>query len=197
MKCLLGKNYEQVDSPAFPATPAFISRATGVTIGIVPVGSYALRLWSRHEPIVCCVIGTPSDATFFKLAKRAFQKSAQPGLVVERSSLSDATFELSIDTIIVHLRYHQNPLVTRWSELADATSMLESLEALPSASRRRFTEVEELNDVACTIKDNNIGSFFWTVRRWAVSQGLVSRSFNGLADFELLALAFEVYSKSL
>ena len=196
VRCLLGKNYEQVDSPAFPATPAFISRTTGVTIGVVPVGSYALRLWSRHEPIVCCVIGTPSDATFFKLAKRAFQRVAQPDLIVERSSLSDATFELNIDTIIVHLRYHQNLLVTRWSELADATSTLEALEALPNASRRRFIEMEESNNVACTVKGTNICSFYWIVRRWALNQGLISRSFKGLTDFEVLTLAFAVSSKS-
>ncbi|MCJ1323355.1 hypothetical protein MMC10_000015 [Thelotrema lepadinum] len=195
VRYLLGKNYEQVVSPAHKATPAFISKTTGVTIGVIPVGSYALGLWSSPEPIVCCCLGTPSDATFFKLAKRAFQKSAQPALIIERSSLADATFELNIDTIPVHLKYHQNPFITRWNELADAPSTIESLEALPSASRRRFTEVEETNNVARTVKDTSIHSYFWITRRWALIQGLVSRSFNGLTDWEILSLAFAAFSE--
>ena len=189
--CLLGEDCQQLRSPTFPATPAFIARNTGVTIGIIPVGFYALKLWSRSEPIVCCIAGTPSDTTFYSLARKCFRRSTRPAIIVERSSPENAEFDLSINSVSIHIKYHQNPLMTRWSQLDSAASVNDSLEELPRESRRRFADVQAVNKAATILKGPTKSSNFWTTRRWALHSGLASHSFTGVANPELLAITLE------
>ena len=192
---LFGKDYDSVLSPAFPASEAFISpKISGVTVGIIPVGSYALGLWSTPEPIRCSVMGTPSNDSFFSLARCQFRKSA--AVIVEYKNSEDAFFQLSVNKVSIYLKYHQNPLVTQWSKITDAESTAEVLKGLSWTSQCRFREVEETNNVARTMEDTNIHSYFLLVRNWALDHGLVPHAFNGPTDFEILTLAFEALENS-
>ena len=188
--CLFGDDFKTVQSPAFPTTPAFITYNSGVTLSLIPVGLYALGLWSAPETIVCCAAGTPSDTTFFSLAKRCFRKSGGT-IIVERSSPEDAEFELNIASVPVHIKYHQNPLMARWTELEDPSFVEDLLEKLPRESRRRFFEIETTNRLACKLRESHSSFAYWVAREWALQNGVISCVLTGMTGLELLVLTLD------
>ena len=74
---------------------------------IVPVGSYALDVWTSESDIDCLCIGTISSKTFFKLARQRLVKADDQGLrILRKVEASTGTMlELSINGVAMGLQY--------------------------------------------------------------------------------------------
>ena len=192
---LLGDAFSWVLSPAFHATPAMIANSSGVTLGIIPVGLYALSLWTSPEPIVCCVAGSPSNKTFFSLAKKSLRKQEPHSVVIEHSDAENTEFLVHIDSISFRLKYHQNPIISHWGSLIDRDAIQNLLTALPQESRQSFAEVESCNALAEAVENENRRSSFWIIRRWAFHYGLMSDLCESITSQDIFVMSLLMCAK--
>jgi endonuclease/exonuclease/phosphatase family metal-dependent hydrolase/2'-5' RNA ligase len=74
---------------------------------MVPVGSYALDVWTSESDIDCLCIGTISSKTFFKLARQRLVKAESQGVrILRRVEANTGTMlELSVNGIYMDLQY--------------------------------------------------------------------------------------------
>jgi endonuclease/exonuclease/phosphatase family metal-dependent hydrolase len=74
---------------------------------LVPVGSYALGVWTAESDIDCLCIGTISSKTFFKLARQRIMKAeSQEVRILRKVEASTGTMlELSVNGISMDLQY--------------------------------------------------------------------------------------------
>jgi endonuclease/exonuclease/phosphatase family metal-dependent hydrolase len=80
---------------------------SNIPMVMVPVGSYALDVWSSGSDIDCLCIGTISSKTFFKLARRRLVKAESQGVrILRRVDANTGTMlELSVNGIYMDLQY--------------------------------------------------------------------------------------------
>lgn len=83
------------------------STTSEIPMVIVPVGSYALGVWTSESDIDCLCIGTISSKTFFKLARQRLTKAHDKGVrVLRKVEASTGTMlELSVNGIYMDLQY--------------------------------------------------------------------------------------------
>jgi endonuclease/exonuclease/phosphatase family metal-dependent hydrolase len=74
---------------------------------LVPVGSYALGVWTAESDIDCLCVGTISSKTFFKLARQRIMKAeSQEVHILRKVEASTGTMlELSVNGISMDLQY--------------------------------------------------------------------------------------------
>lgn len=80
---------------------------SGIPLVMVPVGSYALNVWTADSDIDCLCIGAVSPKTFFKLARQRLVKAANPQVrILRKVEASTGTMlELSVNGALVDLQY--------------------------------------------------------------------------------------------
>lgn len=78
-----------------------------IPLVIVPVGSYALGVWTKESDIDSLCIGTISSKTFFKLARQRLVKAEDQGVRILRKveANTGTMLELSINGISMDLQY--------------------------------------------------------------------------------------------
>ena len=74
---------------------------------MVPVGSYALDVWTSDSDIDCLCIGTISSKTFFKLARQRLVKADDQGVRILRKveANTGTMLELSVNGVAMDLQY--------------------------------------------------------------------------------------------
>lgn len=74
---------------------------------IVPVGSYALDVWTSESDVDCLCIGTISSKTFFKLARHRLLKAAGQGVQILRKveAGTGTMLELTVNGVAMDLQY--------------------------------------------------------------------------------------------
>lgn len=83
------------------------SISSEVPLVIVPVGSYALGVWTSASDIDCLCIGSISSKTFFKLARQRLIKAESQGVRILRKveANTGTMLELSINGVAMDLQY--------------------------------------------------------------------------------------------
>lgn len=81
--------------------------SSDIPLVLVPVGSYALGVWTSSSDIDCLCIGTISSKTFFKLVRQRLIRAENQGIRVLRrvEANSGTMLELSVDGIDFDLQY--------------------------------------------------------------------------------------------
>jgi poly(A) polymerase Pap1 len=74
---------------------------------VVPVGSYALGVWTSDSDIDCLCVGTISSKTFFKLARQRLVKAEGRGVRIMRKveASTGTMLELSVNGVAMDLQY--------------------------------------------------------------------------------------------
>ena len=83
------------------------SHVSDIPLVVVPVGSYALNVWTRESDIDCLCIGPISSKTFFQLARQRINKAESRGVRLLRKveANTGTMFELSVNGLNVDLQY--------------------------------------------------------------------------------------------
>ena len=182
---LLGEAYSSL-IPA--ALETFISTLQGVTLVNTPIGSYALNLWDPSEPVLCSIAGTPSEKTFFSLARAKFRKSETASIAILKANKNDVNmFQLVIDNLRFMLQYRQLPVWLK-SEVSNV---------LFSGSDANRDSVAKEKDMAyrdtAYLKDRMhhetvLHASYFSIKSWALSHGIFSPRFKYFGELDLIIL---------
>lgn len=84
-----------------------VSNMPDIPLVVVPVGSYALGVWTRGSDIDCLCIGSISSKTFFQLARQRINKADSKGVRLLRKveANTGTMLELSVNGLNVDLQY--------------------------------------------------------------------------------------------
>jgi endonuclease/exonuclease/phosphatase family metal-dependent hydrolase len=83
------------------------SSSSDIPLVLVPVGSYALGVWTSTSDVDCLCIGTISSKTFFKLVRQRLIRAENQGIRILRrvEANSGTMLELSVNGIDFDLQY--------------------------------------------------------------------------------------------
>ena len=81
--------------------------SSDIPMVLVPVGSYALGVWTSQSDIDCLCIGTISSKTFFRLAIQRLHRNEAQGIRLLRKvqAGTGTMLELSVNGINMDLQY--------------------------------------------------------------------------------------------
>ncbi|KAG9191757.1 hypothetical protein G6011_10491 [Alternaria panax] len=175
-------------SPAQPDIP----------LAIVPVGSYALGVWTIDSDIDCLCIGTISSKTFFKLVRQRLVKAESQGVrILRKVEASTGTMlELSINGILMDLQYCPAPqIVERWHEFRNipASDPIFNLSVL---SLRKLKPYRDLLYIQRTLP--SLPTFrlaYRCIKLWAVQRGIYSAKFGFLGGVHITLMLSWVCKK--
>ncbi|KAJ5060576.1 Poly(A) polymerase type 3 [Bipolaris maydis] len=161
---------------------------SGIPLVIVPVGSYALGVWTSSSDIDCLCIGSISSKTFFKLARQRLVKAGNPQVRILRKveAATGTMLELSINGILMDLQYcPAAQVVERWSELAEIPAS-DPIFNLSMLSLRKLKPYRDLLYLQRTIPSRSIfRQAYRLIKLWAVQRGLYAAKFGYLGGMHI------------
>ena len=185
--------------PQFKITPAtlesFTSTVQGVILTNTPVSSYALGVWDRSEPILCSIAGTPSENTFFSLAKARFRKSGAASITILKANRNAVDmFHLGIDSFRFVLQYRQLP-VSLSSEVSKvlSSSSDDSRDSVASNKTRTYRDTAYVKN--CLLDQAVFRMSYFSIKNWALSHGIYSPRFKYLRELDLIILVANACQK--
>ncbi|CAN9079361.1 unnamed protein product [Alternaria alternata] len=169
-----------------------------IPLVIVPVGSYALGVWTADSDIDCLCIGTISSKTFFKLARQRLSKAEIQGIrILRKVEASTGTMlELSVNEILMDLQYCPAPqVVERWHEFRNipASDPIFNLSVL---SLRKLKPYRDLLYIQRTLP--SLPAFrlaYRCIKLWAVQRGIYSAKFGFLGGVHITLMLSWVCKK--
>ncbi|MCJ1389550.1 hypothetical protein MMC18_002407 [Xylographa bjoerkii] len=187
---LLGESHFKVT----PATlECFASTIQGVTLVNTPIGSYALGVWDPSEPISCSIAGTPSERTFFSLARARFRNSEAASMAILKANEKAVNmFHLSVDNVRFVLQYRQLP-VSLSSEVSNvlASGNDGSRDLVTSRKKRAWRDTAYLKNHLHNQAVFQISYF--SIKSWALSHGIYSPRFKYFGELDLIMLVANAY----
>ncbi|KAF1839782.1 hypothetical protein BDW02DRAFT_10529 [Decorospora gaudefroyi] len=155
---------------------------------MVPVGSYALGVWTAESDIDCLCIGTISSKTFFKLARQRLVKAESQGVrILRKVQASTGTMlELSVKGVAMDLQYCPAArVVERWSEISHVPAS-DPIFNLPVLSLRKLKPYRDLLYIRRTLP--SLPAFrlaYRCIKLWALKRGLYSSKFGYLGGVHI------------
>ncbi|MCJ1384672.1 hypothetical protein MMC17_007790 [Xylographa soralifera] len=182
---LLGESHFKITSATLES---FTSTIQGVTLLNTPVGSYALGLWDRSEPVLCSIAGTPSESTFYSLARVRFRKAGVASMTILKANEKAVNmFHLGINNFRFVLQYRQLP-VSLSSEVSKILSSGNDggRESVASKKTRVYRDT-------AYVKNNFhhqavFQMSYFSIKTWALSHGLYSSRFKYFGELDLIML---------
>jgi len=184
-----------LETPAVPADVSGAASRLQPTVVVVPVGSYALGVWTSASDIDVLCIGPFSTSTFFALATRRLRKAAaQDVRILRRVKANTGTMlELEVGGIKMDLQYcpatsiaEQYPQVLRippsnpvWSLSAPTLSKLKALRDMDYLRR----SIPDLTTFRLAHR---------FIKTWARTRGIYSARFGFLGSIQISLLLARV-----
>jgi hypothetical protein len=189
---LLGDQYTMT---TFNALPSFFSTALGIVLVNSVVGSYGLNLWDTMDPIRCSITGTPSENTFYRLARGRFLRDGAALItILDSEKRPSIHFELGIEGIRFVLQYHQVPYTTS-GHISDV-SPLYFTPAI--ATPERMKTLYDTAYIRRQIHDESVfRTAYMNIKKWARLHGIYSEEFRYLTEAKLLLMVAMVYSRAV
>ncbi|KAK3292335.1 2'-5' RNA ligase superfamily-domain-containing protein [Chaetomium fimeti] len=178
-----------------PSTDAAGSRSQPAVV-IVPVGSYALDVWTASSDIDVLCIGPFSTKTFFALATQRLRKAAAQGIRILRRVLAHTgtMLEIEVDGIKVDLQYCPATLVAeRWPDVlrAPATDPVWSLSVQTLAKLKAIRDTDYLARSLPDLATFRLAHRF--IKTWAKSRGIYAARFGFLSGIQISILLARVH----
>lgn len=169
-----------------------------VPLVFVPVGSYALNVWTQESDIDCLCIGTISSKTFFQLVRQRIRKAESKGVQLIRKveANTGTMLELLVDGINVDLQYCPaanivqryaisifrscRPLliIYRWSEFA-TLGPTDPIFNLSILSLRKLKPIRDLTYIWRTLPSMaSYRTAYHFIKKWATDRGIYSAKFG-------------------
>ncbi|MCJ1401161.1 hypothetical protein MMC11_004373 [Xylographa trunciseda] len=178
--------------PHFRTTPAilesFTSTVHGVTLVNTPLGSYALEVWDPSEPVLCSIAGTPSERTFFSLARARFRKSQAASVAILKANKKAVNmFHLNIANFRFVLQYRQLPV----SSNLDLSALLSSDndDSRDSVASRKIRTYRDTAYIKNHLHHQEVFQMsYFSIKSWALSHGIYSPRFKYFRELDLIIL---------
>ncbi|KAI4634436.1 hypothetical protein J4E83_001754 [Alternaria metachromatica] len=159
-----------------------------IPLVIVPVGSYALGVWTADSDVDCLCIGTISSKTFFRLARQRLAKAEVKGVrILRKVEASTGTMlELSVNGIFMDLQYCPAPqVIERWHEFRNIPAS-DPIFNLSILSLRKLKPYRDLLYIQRTLP--SLSAFrlaYRSIKLWAVQRGMYSAKFGFLGGVHI------------
>ncbi|KAF2177336.1 hypothetical protein K469DRAFT_644356 [Zopfia rhizophila CBS 207.26] len=155
---------------------------------IIPVGSYAMGVWTSSSDIDCLCIGSISSKTFFKLARQRIRNGGGLGVRLLRKveANTGTMLELSVNGVNMDLQYCPAArIIERWSELPTLPST-DAIYNLPMLSLRKLKPYRDISYIQRTLP--SLPTFrlaYRCIRLWAIKRGIYSSKFGYLGGIHI------------
>ncbi|KAH6856719.1 2'-5' RNA ligase superfamily-domain-containing protein [Chaetomium sp. MPI-CAGE-AT-0009] len=178
-----------------PSTDAAGARSQPAVV-IVPVGSYALDVWTSSSDIDVLCIGPFSTNTFFALATQRLRKAASQGIRILRRvrAHTGTMLEVEVDGIKVDLQYCPATLVAeRWPDVlrAPATDPVWSLSVQTLSKLKAIRDTDYLARSLPDPATFRLAHRF--IKTWAKSRGIYAARFGFLSGIQISILLARVH----
>ncbi|KAK3988557.1 2'-5' RNA ligase superfamily-domain-containing protein [Cladorrhinum sp. PSN332] len=163
---------------------------------VVPVGSYALGVWTTSSDIDVLVIGPFTAHTFFSLAAKRLRKAAAQGIKILRRVRANTGTMLELDVSGIRMDLQFCPATSvaeRWPEVLRAPAS-DPVWSLPSQTLNKLKAVRDIDHIQRNIP--SLSTFRLAhrlIKTWAKSRGIYSARFGFLSGIQISILLTRVY----
>ena len=167
------------------------SSRSNVSVTVMPVGSYALGVWTASSDIDCLCVGNISSSTFFALALQKLRRAAHGGVRITRKvvATSGKMLELEVRGVRVELHYCSATKVAETWPDALGLAPTDPVFDLPIQSLTKLQPIRDVDYLQRTITD--LASFRLAhrlIKLWAVKRGIYSSRFGYLGGIHITLL---------
>ena len=164
---------------------------SNVSVMVVPVGSYALGVWTASSDIDCSCVGNISTGTFFALALQKLRKAADKGVRIIRKVVAASGKMLELEVLGVRVELHYcsaTKIAESWPNFLRLPPSDPSFD-LPVQSLTKLQPLRDLDYLQRSITD--LASFRLAhrlIKLWAVRRGIYSSRFGYLGGIHISLL---------
>ncbi|KAH7137934.1 hypothetical protein B0J11DRAFT_513211 [Dendryphion nanum] len=157
------------------------SATSDIPMVLVPVGSYALGVWTSASDIDCLCIGSISSKIFFKLARQRILRAEHLGIRLLRKveAASGTMFEISVNKVSMDLQYCPAArIVERWVEIADLhhSDIIFNLSMLSLRKLKPYRDITYIQRTLPALSTFRLA--YRCIKLWAVQRGIYSSKFG-------------------
>ncbi|KAH6631697.1 hypothetical protein F5144DRAFT_648792 [Chaetomium tenue] len=178
-----------------PSTDAAGARSQPAVV-IVPVGSYALDVWTSTSDIDVLCIGPFSTNTFFALATQRLRKAAAQGIrILRRVRANTGTMlEIEVDGIKIDLQYCPATLIAEgWPDVLH-TPAIDPVWSLSIPTLSKLKALRDTDYLARSLPDpTTFRLAHRAIKIWAKSRGIYAARFGFLSGIQISILLARVH----
>ncbi|KAK4166025.1 nuclear poly(A) polymerase 1 [Cladorrhinum sp. PSN259] len=163
---------------------------------VIPVGSYALGVWTSSSDIDVLVIGPFTAHTFFSLVTKRLRKAAAQGVkILRRVRANTGTMlELEVSSIRMDLQFcPATSVAERWPQVLESPPS-DPVWSLPSQTLNKLKAIRDIDHIQRSIPSLPVFQLAHRlIKTWAKSRGIYSARFGFLSGIQISLLLARVY----